>query len=133
MSSRIFLVCLIAVMTSGCYHASITTGEPMGTHVIEQPWSHGFIYGLVPPSVLDASAQCTNGVAKVETELSFLNQLANALTFGLYSPMSITVTCAAGSNASVPSDSNRDVVQRISDAADEAVATGETVYVNVMP
>lgn len=39
----------------------------------------------------------------VETQLSFLNLLAGGITFGLYSPMSITVTCAAGA-AVLPDD-----------------------------
>lgn len=30
----------------------------------------------------------------VETQVSFLNQLVGALTFGIYTPMHITVTCA---------------------------------------
>ena len=36
-----------------------------------------------------------NGVAKVETQLSFANQLVYALTWGIYAPMEIVVTCAA--------------------------------------
>ena len=35
-------------------------------------------------------------MARVETKLSFLNQLVGSLTFGIYTPMEIKVTCAAG-------------------------------------
>jgi hypothetical protein len=33
--------------------------------------------------------------AKVETQLSFVNQLVSFLTLGIYTPMQIEVTCAA--------------------------------------
>jgi hypothetical protein len=34
-------------------------------------------------------------VARVETQLSFANQLVGLLTLGIYTPMDIRVTCAA--------------------------------------
>ena len=46
--------------------------------------------------MLETSQQCKNGVAKVETQHSFLNGLAAVVTFSLYTPMTITVTCARG-------------------------------------
>lgn len=58
----------------------------------------GWIYGLVPPSTVDAEEDCGDrGVAVVETQLSFLNQLVSGLTLGIYTPMSITVICGEGS------------------------------------
>ena len=62
--------------------------------MIDNQWAHGFIFGLVPPSTVSTQAQCAKGVAKVETQISFLNGLAQMLTFSLYTPMSIKVTCA---------------------------------------
>jgi hypothetical protein len=41
------------------------------------------------------SSGVSNGVAKVETQLSFVNQLVNLLTLGIYTPMEIRVVCAA--------------------------------------
>jgi hypothetical protein len=38
--------------------------------------------------------KCSDGTARVETQHSFGNQIAAALTLGLYTPMEITVTCA---------------------------------------
>ena len=60
--------------------------------VIDIPWAHSWVYGLVPPAPVNASSQCTNGVAKVETEMSFLNGLVG-LTWGIYTPIHIKVTC----------------------------------------
>ena len=77
------------LMVAGCYHASVTTGRTPSAQVIDQPWALSFVYGLVPPSTVDAASQCSDGVAMVETELSFLNQVVSALTFGIVTPMHI--------------------------------------------
>ena len=45
---------------------------------------------------MEAAAQCPNGVARVHTYHSFLNILVGGLTLGIFTPMSIKVTCAAG-------------------------------------
>jgi hypothetical protein len=80
----------------GCYHATIDTGVAPSNRVIEKKWASGWIFGLVPPSTVATAAQCPTGVAKVETKLSFLNQLVSALTLSIYTPMAIRVTCAEG-------------------------------------
>ena len=94
---RAFLSILILVGVSGCYHATVTTGLEPSARVIEEPFAIGWIYGLVPPETVEAADECDNGVAMVETELSFVNQLVSAITFGIFTPMHIKVTCAAGS------------------------------------
>jgi hypothetical protein len=86
---------LLLVVMTGCYHAVIDTGAAPGTTVIDKPWANSFIYGLVPPPVLETAAKCPGGVAKVVTEHSFLNEVVGIITFGIYTPMHITVTCAA--------------------------------------
>jgi hypothetical protein len=86
---------------AGCYHATIDTGLAPSGQVIERPWAHGFIAGLVPPSVVETASRCPHGVAKVETKLSFLNQVANIVTLGIYTPMSIRVECAAQRTSSL--------------------------------
>ena len=65
---------------SGCYHATIDTGLPRGTQTIEQPWASGWVFGLVPPETVEAASRCPNGVARVETTLSFLNLLVRVIT-----------------------------------------------------
>jgi hypothetical protein len=81
----------------GCYHATIETGLPAGQETISQPWAMSFIYGLIPPPTVQVASRCPNGVAKVETQLSFLNGLVSAITFGIVTPMQIDVTCASAS------------------------------------
>lgn len=92
------LVALVLVMTAGCYHATVETGLPPSPETVEVPWAHSFLYGLVPPSTVNVAQECPAGVSRVETQLSFVNQLANFITFGLYSPMTIMATCAQGSS-----------------------------------
>ena len=89
----IMFMMLAVVLCLGCYHATIVTGAKEGT-VIDKPWANSFIFGLVPPAVVETAAQCPGGVAKVETEHSFLNWLVGGITFGIYTPIHIKVTCA---------------------------------------
>ena len=91
------------IVSSGCYHATIETGRPESGQRILRPWANGFVFGLVPPPTVETATRCPNGVARVETYHSFLNQLATYLTFGLYTPITIEVTCAASGTAAAPS------------------------------
>ena len=85
---------LMSISFMSCYNASVITDKTPSDVIIEEPWALSFVYGLIPPATIDASEKCKNGIAKVETELSFLNQLVSGLTGGLITPMHITVTCA---------------------------------------
>jgi hypothetical protein len=86
----------LVVLCGGCYHVTVITGAPAGPTVIDKPWQNSFVIGLVPPAELDVKSQCTQGVAKVETERSVLNGLVGALTENIYTPIHVTVTCASG-------------------------------------
>jgi hypothetical protein len=88
------LIGMVALL--GCYHATIDTGVAPSNRVIEKKWASGWIFGLVPPSPTATAAQCPSGVARVETKLSFLNQVVSFLTLSIYTPMAIRVTCAEG-------------------------------------
>jgi hypothetical protein len=92
---KVFVPLLAAMLTAGCYHAVIDTGRAPSPQIIQKKWANSFIIGLVPPPIVQTASQCPNGVAKVETQHSFLNGLVAALTWSIYTPMEITVTCAA--------------------------------------
>ena len=132
-------VTMLLLSSVGCYHAVIETGLATGNEMIAQPWASGWIYGLVPPSPISAASKCKTGVARVETQHSFLNQVVGFLTFGIYTPMDIRVTCAA-SRAEVPSSgpgrfamqagsAQADYEAVFSAAATAAVTTGTPAYV----
>ncbi len=91
---KIQLLALALLLSAGCYHATVETGLRPGPQTIEVPFAHCWIAGLVPPAVVETMAQCPNGVARVETQQSFVNGLVGVLTFGIYTPMEILVTCA---------------------------------------
>lgn len=94
---RTFLALGAAVVAlSGCYHVTVVTGAPEAPTKVDKPWQNSFVYGLVPPPELNVKDQCTQGVAKVETQQSFLNGLVGAITYSIYTPMQTTVTCASG-------------------------------------
>ena len=91
---RTLLIGLVAVTLGGCFHATVETGLSPSMESYEDGWADAWIFGLVPPSTVDVEEECPNGVAVVETELSFLNQLVGWITSYIYTPMAITVTCA---------------------------------------
>lgn len=80
-------------VTGGCYHTITTTNmNPGPQHVVA--WVPTFIYGLVPGNV-DAGKMCGGKpVQAVDSQASFLNVIVGAVTFGIFTPMQVTVTCA---------------------------------------
>jgi len=98
MSARTRFVSLAAAATllAGCYHATIVTGLPAGTTGVHKEWVATWVFGLIPPSEdITSAKECPNGVAKVETQWSFLNGLVHIVTFNIYGPMQVDVTCAS--------------------------------------
>ena len=138
--SRTVLIIITMVMFTGCYHARIQTGLEPSAKVVEKPWASGWIYGLVGPPELDVSDECTSGVAEVETQLSFINMLVSAITFSIYTPMTLEVTCTADGAMSSAAPERVIQLSRIStDAAKQealeqaatiAATTGESVFIH---
>jgi hypothetical protein len=105
-------------LLAACWHATFETGLTPSTVVIDKAWASSWIYGLVPPKTVETASRCPDGVAKVETELTFLNQVVHILTLGIYTPMRIRVTCAQSSGAgaealTVPAKSGEQAQQAI--------------------
>ena len=94
MRLRLLALGVAATALSGCYRATVVTGAQPAPTVIDVPFQHSFVYGLVPPAVINTQTQCPNGVSKVVTETSFINGLVGALTWSLYTPIHVNVTCA---------------------------------------
>ena len=97
----------LASLLAACYHATIETGRPPSPQTVEKAFAAGWIYGLVPPSTVQTASQCPAGVSRVETQLSFVNQLVSFLTLGIFTPMAIKVTCAAGGSDGAAAQSGR--------------------------
>ena len=89
----IALVITVLFFSMGCYHAKISTGATPSSTTIDENWAQGWAWGLMGPE-LDTKSKCSRGVASVDTQVSFLNQVVSMLTFGIYAPMQLNVTCA---------------------------------------
>ncbi len=134
------LVLLAALSSAGCYHATIETGLASSNEVVHETFASCWIYGLVPPNTISVAAKCSHGVARVETQQSFVNGLVGVITLGIYTPMEIKVTCAAAGGSAMMQMNKPDFVVRenatedqvreiFSAAADRAVATSRPVFV----
>jgi hypothetical protein len=124
---------------AACWHATIETGLAPSNQVIEKSFAASWIIGLVPPKTLETQAKCPNGVSKVETQLSFVNQLVALLTLDIYTPMNIKVTCAEAGRSAIPPGAPRidvghtatptEVREAFGQAATQASRTGAAVYI----
>lgn len=140
---RSTVVFALLAATAGCYTARIETGLPPSNTVIKESFASCWVYGLVPPSTVETQARCPDGVAIVQTRLSFVNGLVGVLTWGIYTPMEIVVTCAEKSSASLfrpetemevsMAATGEEVRTVFSQAADAAVRTGKPVAVYTTP
>ena len=131
MRSTRAVLCL-AVLLAGCYHATIETGRTPSNVTLEDRWADSWILGLVPPAIINTAARCPSGVARVETQLSFLNQLVGLLTFGIYTPMDVRVTCAQAGAAMGPVLPSRETIAAtLSSAVEASLERSEAVFVSV--
>ena len=115
---RQFALFAAVLMVVGCYRITVLHGTqppPSAATVVDYPWQHSWVFGLVPPAEINVGERCPTGVSKVETKVSFLNGLASALigaagaelsrqnndslyfgsvVGGIWQPMSAKITCA---------------------------------------
>lgn len=142
LTRTVVLLALFAFLSfgaTGCYHSTVETGLTPSLEVIDESFASCWIYGLVPPSTIVAQLKCKNGVAKVETERSFVNSLVGIITFGIYTPTSIKVTCAAqgtsmleGRSPDIVVDENAGEIQiqnAFAKAAEQTIAEDKPIYV----
>lgn len=92
---------LVVFLGSGCFHQIVQTGNPPGATVVDKAFVPGWLFGLVPNTPVDVRKECPMGVAVVETETSFVNGLASAVTLGIFTPQHVRITCSSRS-ASLP-------------------------------
>ncbi len=136
---RVVVLLFVIAAFPGCYAARVETGLKPSATVIKKTFASSWIYGLIPPKTVETAAKCLDGVAIVETQLSFVNQLVSLLTIGIYTPMQIVVTCAERPSNSlldferdftIPTEASTEEIQKIfSQAADEAVRTHRPIVV----
>lgn len=103
---RLWLSLVLVGSLTACFHQTVQTGLSPGATVIDMPWVKTWVFGLIPPEEIDVRSQCPSGTATVETERSFLNGLVGAVTFGIFTPVHVRITCASGS-ASLPGNARQ--------------------------
>jgi hypothetical protein len=99
-SYSLLMVAGLAVAISGCYKTVIYDGSPQGHSPVQYDsrWHHGVVYGLVelPSSGHLLDEACPGGWSRIQTKTSFLNGLVESLTWSLYNPQTVSITCSAG-------------------------------------
>ncbi len=103
---RSLLAVAACVLSGACYRVTVVTTPTAvastETPTVSKPWNNGFIYGLVPPSPVSVAQQCAGGaVTKVVTQRSFLNGLVGGITYGIYTPLQIDVSCGGTRSSSL--------------------------------
>ncbi|WP_431608815.1 Bor family protein [Chryseobacterium sp. 'Rf worker isolate 10'] len=82
-----------SILLTSCYSYTSVVGK--GAIGVEKTnkWNHYFVEGLIPASVSDSN-KLANGSENytVHTRQTFLNGLISAVTFGIYTPTTTTVT-----------------------------------------
>ncbi|WP_158960654.1 Bor family protein [Myroides fluvii] len=87
------VVCTVSMLLTSCYSYTSVVGSGAQGNNQTTKWNHYVIYGLAPVGVSD-SKQMADGAANytVHTRQSFVNGLVSAITFGIYTPSTTTVT-----------------------------------------
>lgn len=87
---------LTVLLMTGCYHQVVQTGAtPAPGNAVVQQTVALYFFGLVGAEV-DTTGDCPTGVAIIETQQTFLNGLLGVVTLGIYTPQTVTITCAGG-------------------------------------
>jgi Bor protein len=99
---------LCGLLLSGCYTTTLSSGKPPGPANIEydEKWHHGAVWGIAELSgPYNMEQVCPHGWSEIRTETSFANGFVQAVTYGVYSPQTVTVRCAvvAPARAMAPS------------------------------
>lgn len=87
------IVFVSSMLLTSCFSYTSVVGEGAQGNSETTQWNHYVIYGLAPVGVSD-SKQMADGAENysVHTRQSFVNGLVSALTFGIYTPTTTTVT-----------------------------------------
>lgn len=82
-----------SMLLSSCYSYTSVVGKGAQGNSQTTEWNHYVVYGLAPVGVSD-SKQMADGAENysVHTRQSFVNGLVSAITFGIYTPTTTTVT-----------------------------------------
>ena len=87
------IVFVSSVLFTSCYSYDVVVGSGAQGNEKVSEWNHYVVYGLAPVGVSNAK-ELAGGAENYDVNIShsFINGLVSALTLGLYSPTTTTVT-----------------------------------------
>jgi len=87
------VVFAVSMLLTSCYSYTSVVGNGAQGNSQTTKWNHYVVFGLAPVGVSD-SKQMADGAENytVHTRQSFVNGLVSAITFGIYTPTTTTVT-----------------------------------------
>jgi Bor protein len=97
---------LCGLLLSGCYTTTLSSGKPAAPANIEydEKWHHSAVWGMAELSgPYNLEQVCPGGWSEIKTETSFANGFVQAVTYGIYSPQTVTVRCAVQAHPSATS------------------------------
>lgn len=82
-----------SMLLTSCYSYTSVVGEGAQGNNDTTEWNHYVVYGLAPVGVSDSKKMAGDAENyTIHTRQSFVNGLVSALTLGIYSPSTTTVT-----------------------------------------
>ncbi len=98
---------LVLLALAGCFHFHYVTERQPAPAPTSETWHNGFVWGLVEPSPVDLTRACPSELARVDSTETFVNGLVHAITFSIYTPETVTVTCNEGESGKIPQSPTR--------------------------
>ena len=94
---RIAMILLAVAALSGCYTTKIENAGVQPSRETHVSWQHTFFWGLISPGKVNVAGYCGNaGIAEIKTQVGGIGLLGYWLTAGVWTPMTVKVTCAKG-------------------------------------
>lgn len=121
---------LVCLGLSGCYKATFIRDAKAVRGEEHDQWTTFFLYGLIGTDEVDVKEFCPDGnAAVIRTGGNFGTGFVGAITFGIYTPRKVYVTCAKGDSAS---GSEAEVNQQARRLELEVDATGRPIHGQLM-
>jgi hypothetical protein len=105
------LILLSALGLMACGKTSYVTGKPPGAS-FEKKGSY-FIGGLIGSTDINLGQLCPNGVSSFVNQKTVTDGVMTCITCGLYSPITINITCASGSTYLLQPNPERNITKVI--------------------
>jgi hypothetical protein len=86
-------LCMATLTLTSCYSSTFVVGDGPQTGIEEKGKNHFFIVGLAPGKAQDTQAMAQGkSDYRVNVKQTFVDGLLGAITFGIYTPRTVTVT-----------------------------------------